>query len=141
MFNILWIRLLYESKLILLECISLCILENVLGIKEFLIDDIGSEEILTDDENFGRGESTGQWLVSLNFSEELIHNPDERIVVVGSENLCNESTSLFKEIAGEFQGTQTQVNLDIGVLIPVGTDIGCTIIEYDINFGVPEFIF
>lgn len=117
------------------------ILENVFGIEKLIIDEIRIYEICANNENFCRCETRSLGLVGFNLSEEFIANPNKGIVILGSENLGNESTTLSQEIDCKLKSRQGKFNLIEGILLPVSTDIGSTIIEYNICLTILQFSF
>lgn len=122
-----------------LQEIFFSILEDEFGVEELGIDVVGSNKSKTDDENFGRLSSRSSRLSGFNFLEEFIQNPDQRVIICGSEDLGDESTTSSQDGGGEFQGSQDQFDLREGILGPIGTDIGGTIIQDDINLFALDF--
>ena len=52
--------------------------------------------------------------------------------IFGTENLGNESSSLYKKFGGKFHGLQHQLGLRESVLDPSSTDIGRTIVQHGV---------
>lgn len=63
-------------------------------------------EALAHHENFGRLGSGGLGLCSFDLIEKMIENEEQGVVVLGSENLGNESTALSQDLSCQLQGIE-----------------------------------
>jgi len=122
-----------------LQEIFFSILEDEFGVEELGIDIIRSNKSKTDDENFCRLSSRSSRFCGFNFLEEFIQNPDQGVIICGSEDLGDESTASSQDGGSEFQGSQDQFDLRESILAPIGTDVGGTIIQDDINLFTLDF--
>jgi len=122
-----------------LQEIFFSILEDEFGVEKLGIDVVRSNKSKADDKNFGRLSSRSSRLSGFNLLEEFIQNPDQRVIICGSEDLGDESTTSSQDSGSEFQGSQDQFDLREGILGPIGTDVGGTIIQDDINLFALDF--
>lgn len=60
-------------------------------------------------EDLSRLMAGGLGLGGLDLLEELLEYPEERLIVPGAENLGDEPAALAEELAGQFQGHESQV--------------------------------
>lgn len=117
------------------------ILEDILGIEELVIDEVRINKVSTDNENFCRGKTRSLGFVGFNLSEEFVADPNKGIVILRSENLCNESTTLSQEVDCKLKSRQGKFDLIEGILLPVSTNVGGTIIKNDISLSSLQFSF
>ena len=71
--------------------------------------------------------------------EQLIEHPDQVVVVRGPEDLGHEGPSLDQELGCQFQTHEHKLRLRVRVLHPGSTDVGSTIVQYDVGLPVLEF--
>ena len=65
---------------------------------------------LTDHEDLSRLISRGLGLGGLHLLEELLEDPEQRLVVLGAEDLGDEGAALVQELTGQLQGHEGQVS-------------------------------
>ena len=77
------------------ELLVLChnVGEHVLGIQKLGINRIRREIVLAHDENLSRFISGGRRLGGVDLLEELPKDPDQTLVVLGTENLCDKPSA------------------------------------------------
>jgi hypothetical protein len=108
--------------------------ENIFGVKELGIEALRGLVATANDENFGRHVTGRRRLGSLNRCEELLEHPQQRVVVLGTENLGDESSALSQKLRGQLHRLKDQLCLREGILDPSGTDIGRTIVNDSVCF-------
>ena len=69
----------------------------------------GVTPTLTDDKDLSRLVPGGLGLGGLHLLEELLEDPEQRLVVLGAEHLGDKRAALGQELAGQFQGHESQV--------------------------------
>jgi len=69
----------------------------------------------------------------------LIENPQQVVIVLTPENLGHEGTPFDEEFDGEFKGHKDELRLSVRILYPRSTDIGSTIVKYNVSLPVFEF--
>jgi hypothetical protein len=69
----------------------------------------------------------------------LIENPHQVVIVLTPENLGHKGTPFDEEFDCEFEGHKDELRLSVRILNPCGTDIGSTIVKYNVSFPVFEF--
>ena len=65
---------------------------------------------LTDHEDLSRLISGGLGLGGLHLLEELLEDPEQRLVVLGAEDLGDEGAPLVQELTGQLQGHEGEVS-------------------------------
>lgn len=66
----------------------------------------------------------------------MVQHEEERVVVLRSEDLANECASLFEDLGRKFEGVEGQLNLHVGIQVPISSHIGGTIVEYSVTLEV-----
>ena len=103
--------------------------EDVLGVEHARVDLGRREEALAGDEDLGRHVTRRRRLGRLDFGEELVEDPEERVVVLGAEDLGAEGAAGAQELDGELERREDELDLGEGVLDPGGSDVGRTVVE------------
>jgi hypothetical protein len=103
--------------------------EDVAGVEELGVEVLGRFVAAADDEDFGGDVSTRRWLGCLDLGEELVEDPEERVVVLGAENLGAEGSALLEELDSELEGGEYELDLGESVLHPGGSDVGSSVVE------------
>jgi len=106
------------------------------GVEQARIDALRGFEPQADDEDFGRDVSGRRGLCGFDLGEKLLEHPQQRVVILRSENLGDESTAFDEELGREFQRMKHKFGLVEGILHPSGTDVGRTIVQHTI--GLPR---
>jgi hypothetical protein len=97
--------------------------------------------LLTDDEDLCRLVSRGLRLEGFYLVEELFKDPNQRVVICRPEHLGHERASLPEHLGSESEGQESKFILPIGILVPLGSYIGSSIVQYHICFKMLEFSF
>jgi hypothetical protein len=69
----------------------------------------------------------------------LVENPQQVVIVLTPKNLGHKGTPLDEELDREFKGHQDKLRLSVRILYPRGTNIGSTIVKYNVSLPVFEF--
>lgn len=109
--------------------------EDVFGVEKLGVDLGGSEVTLADDEDLGGDVTRGRGLGGLDLGEELVENPEERVVILGTEDLGAEGSAGGEEFGGELERSEYELDLGEGILYPGSSDIGSSIVEYAVFWG------
>jgi hypothetical protein len=70
--------------------------------------------------------------------EQLSKDPHQRVVILAPENLGHKQSILLQEFRSQLQRLQHQLVLREGILNPSGSDVGSTIVEYQVRFPVVQ---
>ena len=89
--------------------------------------------------NKGGDTPRGRWLRRLDLPEKLIEHPDEVVIVHTTEDLGHKCATFRQKFDSQLQTHQHELRLRIGVLNPGGSDVGGTIVQYDVRLPVLEF--
>lgn len=65
---------------------------------------------LTDDEDLGRLIPGCLWFGGLHLLEELLEDPEQRLVIFGAENLGDKSATFGQKLTGQLQGHEGQMS-------------------------------
>ena len=74
----------------------------------------------------------------LDLVEELVEDPDQRVVVVGPEDLGHKPPARLQEVGGEPQRVQGQLVLAVRVLQPRRAHVGCAVVDHHVHDGALE---
>jgi len=69
----------------------------------------------------------------------LIENPHQVVIVLTPENFGHKGTPFDEEIDREFEGHKDELRLRVRILNPRDTNVGSTIVEYNVGLPVLEF--
>lgn len=116
------------------------LLEDVLRVEKLGIDMLGSEEVAAHDEDLRGDVARGGRLRRFDLGEELVEDPDEVVVVDGTEDLSHERAALDEELRGELEGHEHELGLAVCVLHPCGTDVGRTVMQDDVSLPVLQLV-
>jgi hypothetical protein len=135
---------------------SIKVLEYVFWIEEFGINSLRSKEFAANNKYLCRDVSVNCWSLRMdagqaiipggrrfrcfNFTEQLVEDPDEVVVVLTSKHLCDECSSFDEKFYRELQTHEDQFRLSICVLYPGRPNVWCAIVEYHIGLPVLELI-
>ena len=115
--------------------------EDMFGAQQFRID-LGRRQISrTDDEDLGRDVTRRRRLGGFDLGEELVEDPEKRVVILGSENFGDESSSWSEEFGGQLEGREYELDLRESILNPGGSYVGSSIVEYAKPRTMSESIF
>ena len=110
------------------------------GIKQPGVDDVWCFIALTHHENFCWGLSGRLWLIWFNFCEKLVCHIHQRVIILGPENLCNKGSSSSEGFGGDLQSVEGELDLVVGIHLPVRSDIGRTIIQNHVGLEMLQLL-
>ena len=66
--------------------------------------------------------------------EELCEDPDQALIVLGSEHLGDEPATLAEEGGGELEGVQGQQGLLVRVVNPIFSNVWGPVVKHKVGF-------
>lgn len=73
---------------------------------------------------------TRRRLSSFHLSKKLIEDPDQRVVIFGSENLCHENSTFGQKLDSKLERLKDQFILSVSILNPGCSYVWSSIVEY-----------
>lgn len=80
------------------------IFENMFGVQKFRVNFVRGKESLTNHKDLSGLISGGLWFCGVHVFEQLLENPQQSVVVFGSEYLSHKPTTFPQKFCGQLHG-------------------------------------
>mmetsp|Transcript_18943 Transcript_18943/g.33364 ORF Transcript_18943/g.33364 Transcript_18943/m.33364 type:complete len:318 (-) Transcript_18943:202-1155(-) len=116
-----------------LRGIALDDFKNMLRIEQSRIDLVGFVKSLTDVKYFCRLLTRRLWFEGLDVTKELLQDPMVRRRITTSVEFGNKASVFLQMLRRTSQGVYGEFRLFVGILVVTGTDVGCTVVQYNVD--------